>query len=94
MSNESYVKHSTGGTLFAGPDAVSMIRAFTIASGLSLYAKAGIVPNRAWTPTKMLQAASGITGKKYKRGQHAQAAADVKAWAEEMKSALPHIVEK
>ena len=45
--------------------------------------------NRAYTPTAMLKAASGITGKTYKRGQHQQAADDIKVWCDAMKAALP-----
>lgn len=74
---------------FSGPDGVGVFRAAVIASGLRLYAKTGIKPNRMYTPTAMLAAASGITGKNYKRGQYEQAAADLSIWVQEMKAALP-----
>jgi hypothetical protein len=76
-------------TSYVGPDAVQAFRALTIASGLRLYAKTGMKPNRAYTPTAMLKAATGITGKTYKRGAYVEAADDLQSWANEMKAALP-----
>ena len=67
---------------FNGPDGVAIYRATVLASGLRLYAKTGMKPNRAWTPTAMLQAAGSITGTRYKRGQFEQAALDLKAWVD------------
>jgi hypothetical protein len=87
--SESVITTGAGGTAFVGPDAVALYRATVLASALRLYAKTGMKPNSAWTPTKMLAAASGITGKRYKRGQHEQAANDVKLWADTMAAALP-----
>jgi hypothetical protein len=89
-NTQSHIEHGAGGTSFVGPDAVSCFAAFALASGLRLYAKTGLRPNRAYTPSAMLAAASRITGKRYKRGQHELAAADVQRWAEEMRDALPH----
>lgn len=89
----SEIKVGPGGTTFAGPDAVALFRATTIASGLRMYAKHKILPNRAYTPTAMLKAATGITGKAYKRGQYQQAADDIKLWADTMAAALPIIKE-
>jgi hypothetical protein len=37
----------------------------------------------------MLKAATGITGKAYKRGQYVKAADDVKQWTDAMAAALP-----
>jgi hypothetical protein len=51
--------------------------AISLKHGLKLYAKTGMRPNRSWTPTAMLRKATEITGRKYKRGQHGEAAADV-----------------
>jgi hypothetical protein len=64
--------------------AIDIYRARVIASSLRLYAKTGMKPNRAYTPTSMLKAASGITGEKYKRGEYLKAAADLTALADEM----------
>lgn len=83
------IKCGPGGTAFVGRDAVALFRATALASGLRLYAKSGMVPNRAWTPTAMLRAAGAITGKTYKRGQHTLAADDLKTWADAMTAALP-----
>ena len=88
---DSYVTYNKDGqaTSFVGPDAVALFRAATIVSALRLYAKTGMKPNRMWTPTAMLKAASAITGKTYKRGQYEQAADDVSTWVQAMKLALP-----
>jgi hypothetical protein len=92
MSNDnSHLVAGKDGKLVAyvGTDAVSAVRAITLASALKLWAKTGMIPTRGWTITKMLQAASGITGKKYKRKEAIQAAEDCLKWANEMKAALP-----
>ena len=63
--------------VFSGREDVNMLIMITLKHGLTLYAKTGIKPNRAWTPTRMLAKASEFTGKSYKRGQYLQAAADI-----------------
>jgi hypothetical protein len=89
MTHDSKIISSPGGTTFAGPDGVALYRATALASGLRLYAKTKMKPNRAWSPSAMLAAATGITGKKYKRGEYAKAADDLKIWADTMAAALP-----
>lgn len=89
MIEESKIVYGAGGTAFVGPDAVALFRAAALWSGLRLYARSRIKPNRAWTPTAMLKAAGQITGKTYKRGQYETAAADLKIWMDTMKAALP-----
>ena len=69
-------------TTFTGTAGVNTYRAIALKSGISLYAKTGMKPNRAWTPSNMLRAAGEITGKAYKRGQYAEAVADLKDWIE------------
>jgi len=61
-----------------------MYRAIVVKNGLGLYLKSGkkIIPNRSWTPTNMLRAASEITGKTFKRGQHQQAYIAISEWLE------------
>ena len=86
---ESSISHSTGGSMYAGPDAVATFRAYVIASALDLYAKTGIKANRAYTPTAMLRVAKEITGKTFKRGQYAEAAAAIREWASLMRSGIP-----
>lgn len=86
---DSFIGVGKGGTSYVGPDAVALLRARTIASALRLYARTGMKANRAYTPSNMLAAATGITGKQYKRGQYVQAADDIKVWADNMELALP-----
>lgn len=78
-------------TSFVGSDATNYVRAELLASSLRLYDKCKIIPTRGVTATKMLKMATGYTGKTYKRGEYVRAADDVKAWANEMKAALPVI---
>ena len=66
--------------VFEGKAGVQTYRAITIKHGLKLYAKTGIKPGRAYTPTAMLRAAGEITGQTFKRGQYAQAIAALEAW--------------
>jgi hypothetical protein len=66
--------------VFEGPAGVATYRAIVLKHALTLYAKHGIKPNRAYTPTAMLQAAGQITGKVYRRGQYELAAADLESW--------------
>jgi len=61
-------------TTFSGPAAVNVFGMTVLASGLRMYAKCGMIPNRGYTPTKMLRAAETYTGKKFKRGQYLEAA--------------------
>lgn len=85
------IHHEGGGTTLAGTDAVRMFQAYSLSSGITLYLKHGIKPSRMHTPTNMREAATRITGKEYKRNELAQAAADLKTWADTMKAALPHL---
>ena len=74
---------------FNGPDAVSVYAIRVLASGLALYAKTGMVPNRAYTPTKMLSRAAEYTGVRYKRGQYLEAAEALIALAKAKAASLP-----
>lgn len=94
MTDQSAVTiGASGGATFTGPDGVALFRAMALRSALKMYAKCGLKPNRAWTPSVMLQMAAGITGKTYKRGHYEQAVADLHVWIETMKSAIPIITE-
>ena len=64
-------------TTFTGPEEVSRFVLVTLKSGLKLYAKTGIKPNRAWTPTRMLAKATEFTGVKYRRGEYMKAHDDL-----------------
>lgn len=71
---------------------VQVYRAAAIASGLRLYAKSGMKPNRAWTPTAMLRAASEITGQKFKPRDYLGAADALSAWAQATAAANPDCI--
>ena len=88
---DSYLTYHADGSAssFVGRDAVSLFAAAALQSALGLYAKTGMMVNRAYTPSAMLAAASRTTGKTYKRGQYQQAADDLKVWCDAMKAALP-----
>lgn len=90
--NDSYIDHGKSGAItFSGPDAVAYHRAVSLQFALKLYKDSGgrIIPTRGMTITKMLAIATQITQKPYKRGQIDAAIADVKAWADTMRAALP-----
>jgi hypothetical protein len=73
----SITVHASGGVSVTGPESIEVYRLIVLKHALALYAKTGMRPNRRITPTAMLQMASEVTGKKYKRGQHEQAAYDI-----------------
>jgi hypothetical protein len=81
----SYIERTASCTMFAGRAAVSVFQALSLASGMDLYAKTGMRPNRAWTPTAMLRTAGSMTDKTYKRGQYAQASADLRAMVSKLR---------
>lgn len=87
----SITYHKSGGITFVGADAVAFYRAALLVRSLRLYAKCGMIPTRGVTITKMLAMAADLTKKHYKRGDAEKAAADVEAWAREMKAALPQV---
>lgn len=89
----SQITIGKGGTVFEGPDATALFRAMTLKGALGLYAKHGIIPTRGVTITRMLAIATEYTGKKYRRGEAAKAAADVEVWCNTMRAALPIILE-
>lgn len=59
---------------FSGPGAVNVFAMAALASGLRLYAKTGMKPNRAWTPTTMMRAAAHHTGLTFKTRDYLGAA--------------------
>lgn len=89
MNSRIEYRNSTTG--FIGPDAVAFYRATVIAGGLRLYAKTGMQPNRAYTPSAMMRVAAEITGKKFKARDYLGAADALKEWAEAAKAALPKL---
>lgn len=91
--NDSHIEVNAQGrpTAYVGPDATNFYRARVLQSSLRLYAKTGMIPTRGVTATVLLKLAEPYTGKKYKRGQHEQAAADMDAWISTMNAALPRV---
>jgi hypothetical protein len=87
--SDSSINIHPGGTTYSGPDAVALYRARMLASSLRLYARTSIRPTRTVGPARMLQLATEITRKKYKRGEYLRAADDVLLWADTMLAALP-----
>lgn len=51
---------------FVGPDEVACFRALVIAKGLLMYHRHKMLPNRSYTPSRMIDAARAITGAKIK----------------------------
>lgn len=74
---------------YVGPDAVNLMRAIMLKQGLNLYARTKMRMTSGVSPTDMLRAATGYTGKSYKRGDYAKAANDVRKWIDTMRAALP-----
>lgn len=89
MTTESYIQHGTGGTSFVGGDAVALYQAIALGSALRTYAKTKMLMNRSWTIGNMLDTATRITKKPYKRGDALTAADDLKAWSDAMRAAMP-----
>ena len=84
-----------GGTTYAGPDAVNLVRAAHLAAALRLHARTGMIPTRGITITRMKALATGYTGKAYRKGdaETLRAADDVAHWCTVMKAALPVTME-
>jgi hypothetical protein len=88
---ESFIEANNASMSFVGPDATRLFAATALRGAIDLYVKTGMKVNRAYTPTNMLAAAARITGQAYRRGQLPQASADLKAWIDAMRAALPVI---
>lgn len=58
-----------------------LYQAVVIASGLRLYAKTGMKPNRAYTPSAMMRVAENILGRKFRAREYLVAADALSAWA-------------
>lgn len=61
----------------------ALYRALAIASGLRLYARTGLRPNKAWTPTAMMRVAREITGCTFPARAYEAAADALSRWAAE-----------
>ena len=91
MTDESYIQVNaeTGSTAFVGPDAVDLFRVRMLRSALIMHKKCRMIPTRGMTITKMFAATTQITGKKYKRGEHDKAIADLDIFLNNLESAMP-----
>ena len=87
--NSEVVLHASGGTTFAGPDAMKLFKAITLRSAIRMHQRSGMIPTRGVTITKMFALAGEFTAKRYKRGEHEQALADLDVWIATMKAAMP-----
>jgi hypothetical protein len=77
------------GTSFTG-NGVNLFAASALRSGLRMYARCGMRPNRAWTPSAMLLKAGQLTGRTFKRGQYDEA---VQALTELLEAQVPVAVD-
>ncbi len=59
---------------FSGEGAVDVYAMAVLAAGLRMYATAGIIPNRAYTPKAMMQAAATYLGRRFKAREYLGAA--------------------
>jgi len=66
--------------VFSGQAGVATYQAIALKSGLRLYAKTGMKPNRAWSPSAMMKTAATITGKKFKARDYQGAIAALEEW--------------
>lgn len=85
---ENYISNGPGGVAFVGPEAVNLFGAIALKTALVGYAKFKMQPNRHYTPTRMLDAAGRIVGRKYKRGEYMRAADDLAAWIETARASI------
>lgn len=90
--SENYIQYNDAGdaTAFVGRDAVSTYRVAMLASSCEMYAKFKMIPTRGVGATRLLQLASEITGKRYKKGGHMEAAADLRLTLQGLKASLEH----
>lgn len=70
-------------TTFSGQAQVRIYQALVLRAALQMKASTGMIPNKHWTPTKMLALASHITGKTFRRGQYDIAATALGDWLDE-----------
>lgn len=66
--------------VFSGEAGVSTFVAVTLKSGLKLFARTGMKPNRLWTSKAMMAKAAQITGKKFKARDYDGAIAALEEW--------------
>lgn len=89
--NDSHIVVDADGNAvsYVGPDATDLFRVRMLRASILMHAQSGIIPTRGMTITRLFQAASGYTGKAYKRGQHDQAVADLDRHIAAFTASLP-----
>jgi hypothetical protein len=84
----------SGAAAYVGPDAVDLFRVKQIRTFIKLHQSCGMIPTRGVTITKLLAAATAITGKPYKGAtKHAAAIADLTAHIDATLAGMPITVE-
>lgn len=88
--NQSQIEiGSHGGVAFVGPDAVDLYRVRLLNSAIRLHWRTGMIPTRGVTITKMFEMATRYTGKRYKRGDHVAAMADLQRHIAALEASMP-----
>ena len=77
-----------GGGVIATGHGVTVYQALVVKNAIKMWLKHRVKANRAYTPTNMAATAGRITGKTYKRGQLAQAQADLEQWIQDQRAVL------
>lgn len=90
MTNSTINVGPNGVTSFNGFDATNLYRAAMVKQGIKLHRDTGMILTRGATITKLFAMATGYTGKKYKRGQHNAAIADMEAWIDAAKASITY----
>lgn len=93
MPDSSIDVRTNGGASYVGPDAVNLFRCATLRASIQLHMRCGLIPTRGVTITRLFAMATEYTGKRYKRGAHAQCVADLDVWIATMKTAIPTTVD-
>lgn len=84
MTQNSITYTKNGGGSFVGPKGVNAFVLTALISGLRMYKGCGMIPNRGWTPKRMMAAAMQHTGKKFKARDYLGAAEALKQKAAEV----------
>lgn len=91
INDQSHIGYNAKGEAvsFVGHDATQLYRAAATKAAIKMHKVCGMIPTRGVTITVLFKIASEFSGKKYKRGEHDKAIADLDVWIQTMKAALP-----
>ena len=95
MTNPAnYIEYDQKGDArcFVGPDATAVLAMAALASGLRLYAKTKMLPNRMWTAKAMMKTAEHHLGRKFKARDYLGAADALYEKVQAEKAQLPAVV--